>query len=50
MRDLAEGRELWVPSMPPAVKTDMLAALTPEELGAFISSRKGREKAGVRSA
>lgn len=48
VRDLAEGRELWVPSMPPAVKTDMFAALTQEELGAFISSSKGREKAGVK--
>ena len=45
---LAEGRELWVPSIPPAVKTDMFAALTQEELGAFISSSKGREKAGVK--
>jgi 2,4-dienoyl-CoA reductase-like NADH-dependent reductase (Old Yellow Enzyme family)/NADPH-dependent 2,4-dienoyl-CoA reductase/sulfur reductase-like enzyme len=48
VRDLAEGRELWVPSIPPAVKTDMFAALTQEELGAFISSSKGREKAGVK--
>lgn len=48
VRDLAEGRELWVPSMPPALKTDMMQALTREELGAFISSSKGREKAGVK--
>lgn len=48
VRDLAEGRELWVPSMPPAVKTDMFATLTQEEIGAFISSSKGREKAGVK--
>lgn len=48
VRDLAEGRELWVPSMPPPAKTDMFAALTKEELGAFISSSKGREKSGVK--
>lgn len=48
VRDLAEGRELWVPSMPPAVRTDMFATLTQEEIGAFISSSKGREKAGVK--
>ena len=47
VRDLAEGRDLWVPSMPPPVKTDMMASLTREELGAFISSSKGREKKGV---
>ena len=47
VRDLAEGRELWVPSMPPAVKTDMFAALTQEEVSCFVSSAKGREKAGV---
>jgi len=47
-RDLAEGRELWVPSVPPAVKTDMFNALTKSELGRFISSSKGREKPGVR--
>jgi 2,4-dienoyl-CoA reductase-like NADH-dependent reductase (Old Yellow Enzyme family) len=48
VRDLAEGRELWVPSMPPAAKTDMFASLTQSELGRFISSSKGREKSGVR--
>ncbi|WP_374241955.1 FAD-dependent oxidoreductase [Zoogloea sp.] len=48
VRDLAEGRELWVPSIPPPLKTDMMQALTREELGAFISSSKGREKAGVK--
>ncbi len=48
VRDLAEGRELWVPSMPPAANTDMFAALTQSELGRFISSSKGREKGGVR--
>ena len=48
VRDLAEGRELWVPSMPPAANTDMFAALTQSELGRFISSSKGRDKKGVR--
>ncbi|GAA0795992.1 FAD-dependent oxidoreductase [Marinobacterium sediminicola] len=48
VRDLAEGRELWVPSMPPAANTDMFASLTQSELGRFISSSKGREKSGVR--
>ncbi|NBA93739.1 FAD-dependent oxidoreductase [Pseudomonas sp. R5(2019)] len=41
VRDLAEGRELWVPSMPSAVKSNMMNSLTPEELGCFISSAKG---------
>ena len=48
VRDLAEGRELWVPSMPPAASTDMFSSLTQSELGRFISSAKGREKGGVR--
>ncbi|NML28196.1 oxidoreductase [Zoogloea dura] len=47
VRDMAEGRELWVPSMPPPLKTDMMQALTREELGAFISSSKRRESGGV---
>jgi len=48
VRDLAEGRELWVPSIPPAIKTDMMASLTREELGAFISSSKGARKPDVK--
>lgn len=48
VRDLAEGRELWVPSMPPPSNTNMFASLTQSELGRFISSSKGREKSGVR--
>ncbi|WP_374482470.1 FAD-dependent oxidoreductase [Zoogloea sp.] len=48
VRDMAEGRELWVPSIPPAFKTDMMNALTREELGAFISSSKSRESGGVK--
>ena len=48
VRDLAEGRELWVPSMPPALKTDMFAALTRDELANFVSSSKAREAGGVK--
>ncbi|OEY66308.1 FAD-dependent oxidoreductase [Marinobacter sp. X15-166B] len=39
-RDLAEGRELWVPSMPRMTKNDIMASLTQEELGKFISSQR----------
>ncbi|MDL2198058.1 FAD-dependent oxidoreductase [Halopseudomonas aestusnigri] len=46
-RDIAEGRELWVPSMPPPMKTDMMAALTPEELRGFISGKRGRPSVRV---
>ena len=35
-RDMAAGRELWVPSLPPQTKTDMLQALTPEEMANFV--------------
>lgn len=41
VRDMAEGRELWVPSMPAPVKSDIMAALTPEELANFVSSSRG---------
>lgn len=47
-RDLAEGRELWVPSLPPPFKTNMMNALTPEELNAFISGSRTRGKPAVR--
>ncbi|WP_372760047.1 FAD-dependent oxidoreductase [Pseudoalteromonas sp.] len=37
VRDLAEGRELWVPSMPPAPpKNDIMQAVTPTELSTFV--------------
>lgn len=39
-RDLAEGRELWVPSMPRMVQNNMMSSLTEEELGKFISSQR----------
>ena len=34
--DRAQGREIWVPSMPKMVKSDIMAAITPEELATFI--------------
>ncbi len=43
IRDLTEGRELWVPSLPPRGSTAMMASLTQEELGHFISSSKSRQ-------
>jgi len=48
IRDLAQGRELWVPSPPPALKTDMMASLTPEELASFISASRPAGKPKVR--
>lgn len=48
VRDITEGRELWVPSLPPPFKTDMMDSLTPEELGAFISSGKPKTRPQVR--
>ncbi|WP_371185593.1 FAD-dependent oxidoreductase [Thalassotalea maritima] len=36
VRDLAEGRDLWVPSMPAPHKTDMMNDLTKSELSRFI--------------
>lgn len=41
VRDLAEGRDLWVPSIPMPHKTDMMNSLTEAELGAFIRSSSG---------
>ena len=35
-RDIASGRELWVPSLPPPHKSTMLAAFTPQELATFV--------------
>ena len=42
VRDMAEGRQLWVPSVPPVLQSDMMSALTPEELSNFVSSMKRR--------
>lgn len=37
VRDLAEGRELWVPSMPPAPpKNDIMKSVTNKELSTFV--------------
>ncbi|TMM46948.1 oxidoreductase [Colwellia ponticola] len=37
VRDLAEGRELWVPSMPPAPpKNDIMQSVTNKELSTFV--------------
>jgi 2,4-dienoyl-CoA reductase-like NADH-dependent reductase (Old Yellow Enzyme family)/NADPH-dependent 2,4-dienoyl-CoA reductase/sulfur reductase-like enzyme len=35
-RDLAEGRDMWVPSIPPRGKSDFLSALTKEEMSTFV--------------
>lgn len=47
VRDLAEGRELWVPSLPPAASRDIFGALTHEELAKFVGIA-GKEKPRVR--
>ncbi|MFT4518698.1 MAG: 2,4-dienoyl-CoA reductase-like NADH-dependent reductase (Old Yellow Enzyme family) [Halioglobus sp.] len=36
--DIAAGRPMLVPSIPPRAKDDMMAALTAEEMGAFVKS------------
>lgn len=36
VRDLAEGREMWVPSMPPPGAREIFGALTREELSSFV--------------
>ncbi|BDM64273.1 hypothetical protein NFHSH190041_17250 [Shewanella sp. NFH-SH190041] len=46
-RDMAEGRELWVPSMPPQSQSDMFTSLTRAELGAFIRPKGGNVKIRV---
>ncbi|MFP3863462.1 FAD-dependent oxidoreductase [Pseudomonas capeferrum] len=46
IRDMAAGRPLWVPSLPPASSSDMMQALTPEELASFVSAVRGR-KGGI---
>jgi 2,4-dienoyl-CoA reductase (NADPH2) len=41
VRDLAEGRELWVPSMPPAPpKSDIMQSVTLKELSTFVRPAK----------
>jgi 2,4-dienoyl-CoA reductase-like NADH-dependent reductase (Old Yellow Enzyme family)/NADPH-dependent 2,4-dienoyl-CoA reductase/sulfur reductase-like enzyme len=41
VRDLAEGRELWVPSMPPAPpQSDIMQSVTLKELSTFVRPAK----------
>ena len=44
VQDLVHGREMWVPSIPKGTKSDMMQAITPEELANFvgISAHKPR--------
>lgn len=37
-RDIAEGRELWVPSVPPPGKAGFVATLSHEEMATFVSN------------
>ncbi|RJX71467.1 FAD-dependent oxidoreductase [Vibrio sinensis] len=47
VRDMAEGRELWVPSMPPPAKLGMMAALSKQELASFVRPKGGNVKIRV---
>lgn len=40
-RDIAEGRELWVPSIPPVQMSDVMGAVTREELATFVGNVAG---------
>ncbi len=46
-RDLAAGRPIWVPSVPPRSASNITAAFTPEELSTFVGAL-GRHKPQVR--
>lgn len=46
-RDLAAGREIWVPSVPPPSKSSFLGALTQEEMSTFVGGM-GRQKPRIR--
>ncbi len=46
-RDLAAGRPIWVPSIPPRSHTTMMTAFTEEELSTFVGAL-GRSKPQVR--
>lgn len=46
-RDLAAGRPVWVPSIPPRAHTNMMTAFTQEELATFVGA-VGRHKPQVR--
>ncbi len=41
VRDMAAGRPMLVPSLPKHTPDDMMAALTPEEMAAFVKSLAG---------
>jgi 2,4-dienoyl-CoA reductase (NADPH2) len=41
VRDMAAGRPMLVPSLPKHTPDDMMAALTPEEMNAFVKSLMG---------
>ncbi len=47
VRDLAEGRELWVPSVPPPTPMGMMAALSKQELATFVRPKGGNVKIRV---
>ncbi|MGR5301774.1 FAD-dependent oxidoreductase [Vibrio alfacsensis] len=47
VRDIAEGRELWVPSIPPKASMAMMAALSKEELASFVRPKGGNVKIRV---
>lgn len=40
VRDIVEGRPLYVPSMPPPQKSDMMLAITPDEIARFVRPSK----------
>lgn len=42
-RDLAEGRDIWIPSIPPRNIPDIFGALTPEEIASFVSGSGARK-------
>lgn len=46
-RDLAAGRPIWVPSVPPRSPTTMMTAFTQEEMSTFVGAL-GRHKPQVR--
>ncbi|CAG9248840.1 Effector protein [Paraburkholderia unamae] len=46
-RDLADGRELWVPSVPPPNMPNIFGALTDQEIASFVSGA-GKNKPRLR--
>jgi len=43
VRDIVEGRPLYVPSIPPHQKSDMMLAITPDEIARFVRPSKQPE-------